>query len=76
MTQSAQTILLARDAHFPKTIAQLYDPKKMPDDLRAAHQANDALLEGMYSDAPFRSDAERLEHLFTRYTAKMDAKEA
>ena len=40
LTECAQNILLAREAHFPATIADLYDPKNdkggMPDNLRAA----------------------------------------
>lgn len=67
LEKTAQGILLAREAHFPDTIATLYDPKKMPDDLLAAHRKNDEVLEAMYSDKPFKSDAERLEHLFKRY---------
>ena len=34
LTRCAENILLAREAHYPATIADLYDPKKMPDDLR------------------------------------------
>ena len=30
LTQCAEDILLAREAHFPVTIADLYDPEKMP----------------------------------------------
>ena len=69
LTKTAENILLARDAHFPATIAQLYDPEKMPDDLRAAHRANDELLEGLYTKRPFKTDNERLQHMFDRYAA-------
>ena len=44
----AEEILLAREAHFPATIAELYDPEKMPADLRAAHDHNDEVLERIY----------------------------
>ncbi|MFK5979537.1 MAG: N-6 DNA methylase [Rhizobiaceae bacterium] len=71
LTRSAENILLTRDRHFPDTIAKLYDPKKMPDDLRAAHRENDAMLESLYRAKPFKTDAERLEHLFNRYTARI-----
>ncbi len=71
LTGSAKNILLTRDRHFPDTIAKLYDPKKMPDDLRAAHRENDAMLESLYRAKPFKTDAERLEHLFNRYTARI-----
>lgn len=68
---SARKILKTRYGHHPKTIADLYDPDKMPDDLREAHRENDELLEGMYIGRPFRNDSERLEHLFKLYAAKM-----
>lgn len=71
LTRSAMAILRCRIAHHPKTIAELYDPDKMPDDLRAAHKANDDLLESMYVGRPFKNDTERLEHLFKLYAARV-----
>jgi hypothetical protein len=71
LTASARKILRTRYAHFPKTIADLYDPNEMPDDLRAAHKENDDLLESMYIGRPFRNDTERLEHLFKLYAARV-----
>ncbi|KZY52576.1 lactate dehydrogenase [Sulfitobacter sp. HI0054] len=68
MTRSAEDILLAREAHFPTTIADLYDPEKMPADLRAAHERNDETLERIYIGRRFRNDTERLEKLFELYT--------
>lgn len=70
LSQSARTILKTRYKHHPATIAELYDPDKMPEDLRAAHRANDELLESMYIGRPFKTDTERLEHLFKLYAAK------
>jgi len=75
LTRCAEDILLAREAHFPATIAELYDPEKMPDDLRAAHDRNDETLERIYIGRRFRNDTERLEKLFDMYT-KMTAKKA
>lgn len=75
LTRSAEDILLAREAHFPATIADLYDPEKMPDDLRAAHDRNDEVLERIYIGRRFRNDTERLEKLFELYT-KMTTKGA
>lgn len=71
LTASARKILRTRYAHFPKTIADLYDPNEMPEDLRAAHKENDDLLESMYIGRPFRNDTERLEHLFKLYAARV-----
>ena len=68
LTRCAEDILLAREAHFPATIADLYDPDAMPDDLRAAHDRNDEVLERIYIGRRFRNDTERLETLFERYT--------
>lgn len=73
MTRCAEGILLAREAHFPATIADLYDPEKMPADLRAAHERNDETLERIYIGRRFKNDTERLEKLFELYT-KMVAK--
>ena len=72
LTRCAQQILLARERHFPTTIADLYDPEKMPDDLRAAHERNDEVLERVYIGRRFKNDSERLEKLFDLYT-KMTA---
>ena len=68
LTRCAEDILLAREAHFPATIADLYDPEKMPADLRAAHDRNDEVLERIYIGRRFRNDTERLEKLFDLYT--------
>ncbi|MBY6006662.1 N-6 DNA methylase [Salipiger bermudensis] len=73
LTASARRILKCRYSHYPKTIADLYDPDKMPDDLRAVHRENDDLLETMYIGRPFRNDTERLEKLFKLYAAKVKA---
>jgi hypothetical protein len=72
LTRCAENILLAREAHFPKTIADLYDPEAMPDNLRHAHERNDEVLERIYIGRRFKNDTERLEKLFDLYT-KMTA---
>ena len=68
LTRCAEDILLAREAHFPATISDLYDPEGMPADLRAAHERNDEVLERIYIGRRFRNDTERLEKLFDLYT--------
>ena len=75
LTKCAEEILLAREVHFPATIAELYDPKTMPDNLREAHDHNDETLERIYIGRRFRNDTERLEKLFELYT-KMTTKVA
>jgi len=73
LTRCAEDILLAREAQFPATIADLYDPENMPADLRAAHERNDEVLERIYIGRRFRNDTERLEKLFELYTKLIDS---
>jgi hypothetical protein len=68
LTRCAEDILLTRERHFPQTIADLYDPDSMPDDLRHAHERNDEVLERIYIGRRFKNDTERLEKLFDLYT--------
>ncbi len=68
LTACAEAILLAREAHFPATIADLYDPDNMPENLRHAHERNDEVLERIYIGRRFKNDTERLEKLFELYT--------
>lgn len=75
LTRCAEDILLAREHHFPATIAELYDPESMPADLHAAHDRNDEVLERIYIGRRFKNDTERLEKLFDLYT-KMTASAA
>jgi hypothetical protein len=76
LTQCAEDILLAREAHFPATVADLYDPEKMPADLREAHERNDEVLERIYIGRQFRNDTERLEKLFELYAARSSDKKS
>jgi len=74
LTACAEDILLAREAHFPATIADLYDPEKMPENLRQAHDRNDETLERIYIGRRFKNDTERLEKLFEMYTKMTNKK--
>ena len=73
LARCAEDILLAREAHYPATIAELYDPDDMPANLRAAHERNDEVLERIYIGRRFKNDTERLEKLFELYTKMMKA---
>ena len=64
---SAEAILLARERYFPSTLAELYDPDNMPNDLRTAHEHNDEVLERIYIGRRFKNDTERLQKLFELY---------
>jgi hypothetical protein len=67
-------VLDEREKHPEKTMAQLYDPDKMPDALRQAHHNMDIAIEQCYRAKPFTTDEERLEYLFKLYE-EMIAKE-
>lgn len=56
-----------RDKNYLKTMAELYDPNKMPEGLKTAHHNLDMYIEKCYRDKPFESDEERLEYLFKLY---------
>ena len=71
--EAATNVLLARANYPEKTLADLYDPEKMPEDLREAHEELDRIVESCYPGAPFANDEARLECLFRLYE-KMTAK--
>ena len=60
-------VLEEREKHSGKTLAQLYDPNKMPKGLKEAHHQLDLAIERCYRLKPFESDTERLEYLFKEY---------
>jgi hypothetical protein len=65
--QLAEELILTR-AEFPgRTLAQLYDPDKMPPQLLAAHQALDKAVDRLYRERPFKDAADRLSCLLARY---------
>lgn len=67
LTMCTFRILEEREKHPEKTLAQLYDPDKMPEGLLEAHRLNDLAVERCYRSKPFESDEERLEYLFKLY---------
>ena len=67
LTQCSLKIIDERLKHSEKTMAELYDPDKMPEGLKEAHNQNDLAVERCYRSTPFSSDEERLEYLFKLY---------
>jgi len=70
-----EDILDAREKEHPKTLAELYDPDKMPEHLLQAHKNLDLYIEQCYRTKPFENDEERLAYLFKLYE-KMIKKES
>jgi hypothetical protein len=75
LTETALGILAARELHPGSTLAELYDPDKMPENLREAHRTNDLAVEACYRTEPFTSDEERLAYLFKLYEEMIAAEE-
>jgi len=67
LTTGALSVLAAREQYPDRTLAELYDPDKMPLPLRSAHEALDATVDRLYRSSGFASDDERLELLFEMY---------
>ena len=60
-------VLGERQRDSEKSLAQLYNPEKMPVGLREAHHQLDLAVERCYRAKPFETDEERLEYLFKLY---------
>ncbi|KQR39776.1 DNA methyltransferase [Microbacterium sp. Leaf159] len=75
LTIAALRVLDVREYHCEQMLAELYDPDKMPKDLREAHAAVDALVDSIYSKKPYETDEQRLSDLFALYE-RMTAAEA
>jgi len=69
--QHASAVIGARAAYPEKTMAQLYDPRAMPSELRTAHQQLDEAVERCYQPQPFASDAQRVAYLLAQYERSM-----
>lgn len=67
LSAKAFRVLDVREYHCEYTLAELYDPDKMPVNLRQAHAELDLVVDQVYSKAPFASDEERLSKLFSLY---------
>jgi len=65
----AEEVILTREEFPGRTLAELYDPDKMPAALLAAHHALDKAVDRLYRDRPFKDAADRLSCLLARYEA-------
>ncbi|UAX02108.1 class I SAM-dependent DNA methyltransferase [Proteus terrae] len=67
--QLAEDVILTREEFPGRTLAELYDPNKMPEKLLAAHHTLDRAVDKLYRDRPFKDATERLSCLLARYEA-------
>ena len=69
--KTAKAILDTRSKYPNQSLAELYNPDKMPSDLLAAHKANDVAVEAAYG-VDFDGDEEKIvAHLFKLYAEKL-----
>lgn len=73
---SADAILNARSATKGAKLADLYNPTTMPVALRAAHKANDKVVDRFYQSSAFGSERQRVELLFRLYVERNSPVEA
>ena len=67
LTEAALRVLDVREYHCDSTLAELYDPDKMPRNLKEAHGVVDGLVDKLYSKHGFEDDEARLSTLFAIY---------
>jgi hypothetical protein len=67
ITNQVYNILDERERYPGKTLAELYDTKNMPYNLKQAHEFLDEVIDRIYRIKPFENDEERLAHLFKLY---------
>lgn len=72
----AEKVLITREYYPDMTLAEMYDPDKMPEDLRKAHQELDLAVDRLYRKKPFENEEERLHHLFARYEKLVKGEDA
>ena len=67
ISETAQAILDARKLYPDSSLADLYDPLTMPDELRKAHEANGKAVLQAYGLKPSASESEIVQYLFKMY---------
>lgn len=73
LTVAALRVLDVREYHAGATLAELYDPDKMPWNLVEAHKAVDDLVDRLYGKKVFETDEDRLSLLFEMYEQQIEA---
>jgi hypothetical protein len=76
LSLSGFEILKARELYPDQSMAKLYDPELMPEELKYAHEKNDALVDSLYLKSGFKDDIHRLELLFKLYEKLIEGKNA
>ena len=67
---AARVVLDVRKKYTAASMADLYDPLKMPPELVKAHQNLDKTVDAAYGKATFKAEADRIAFLFELYQQK------
>lgn len=73
ISTKARNVIFSRQNHSEKTLAEMYDPDKMPNDVREAHKELDLVVDQIYRAKPYTSDNERLTDLFALYEQMIES---
>ena len=73
---AALEVLSVREGYPELNLEQLYNPDKMPVQLKSAHQELDRKVEKLYSNIPFMDDISRLSCLLALYEQMTGNKDA
>lgn len=65
--QAVYAVLDVREQYTERSLAQLYDTRSMPDNLKSAHRDLDSVVDAAYRSSPFRNDEDRIKYLFQIY---------
>lgn len=63
----AEDVLKVREACTGMSLGTMYDPVRMPSNLRDVHKSLDKAVDALYRNEGFASDSERMESLFSLY---------
>ncbi|UKE50027.1 class I SAM-dependent DNA methyltransferase [Xanthomonas translucens] len=70
--EASKDVLSARQSHAGATLADLYRPDSMPDDLYRAHQVLNRAVDDLYGYRSSKDDASRVSFLFNLYSTLIE----
>lgn len=73
---ASMNLIGVREKHPDKSIADIYKPLAVPQDVIGAHEQLDTLVDSFYSEKGFPSDNERLDNLFKLYISMTEGRDA
>lgn len=72
LNESAVRLLDIREKYTEMSLGDMYNPERMPEDLKQAHEENDRLVDSLYRKKPFFTEEERLDCLLALYRQMLE----